>query len=125
MRCASIMLSARNSLKSMKDPPFTFSTTLVGIGGRAGDMIRAVALGVVVAGIGGANKAESDGRVRAPMGKGRVMGVVVADGGKFPLPAISGTDAMTEAGGRISIGWLSVVSGSVSLTVGEKGRKGE
>lgn len=110
-------------MKSTKDPLFTFSTTLAGTGGRAGDMIRAVALGAAVAGIGGANKAESDGRVRAPMGEGREMGAVVDNGGRDPQLAISGTDAMNEAGGGVSIGWLSVVSGSASSTVEREGER--
>ena len=51
-------------------------------------MIRAVALGATVEGISGANKADSDGCVRAPMDEGRVMGAVIEGGGKGPLPAI-------------------------------------
>ena len=112
------MLLARNSLKSSRDPPFTFSITLAGTEGRAEDMMSEVALGASVEGIGGANKAESNGRVRASMGEGRVMGAINEDDGRGPLLVISETDAMTEAGGRNSIGWLSVVSGSVSLTAG-------
>ena len=50
------------------------------------------------------------------MGEDGVMGAIIEDGGRGPLTAISGTDAMTEAGDGISIGWLSVISGSVSST---------
>ena len=52
------------------------------------------------------------------MGDGRVMGADIEDSGRDPLQVIRGTDAMTDAGGGISIGWESVVSGSVLSTVG-------
>lgn len=93
-------VTSKELLEYDKLPMRHFRTTLTAMRARAGNIIMAVCLGTGVEATGGANKAETDGRVITPIGKGRVMGAIIQDGEGGPLPTIRATDTMTEGGGH-------------------------
>lgn len=114
IRCKSITLSAKKSLKSTKVPLRTFSTTLAGMGGKAGDKTSGDAFaaagntGPVMAGSGDDSSDASEGiadEVMVAAAPGTVEGVSTGSDGDVEdvMDVVNnGTEAIDAAGGIVT-----------------------
>ena len=76
-------------------------------------------LAVKVDGMGADSRADRGGSVPGPSGEGRLAVKLSATAGSIPWVRIKATDAIADAGGGASNGWLAVDGGSEKPPVEE------